>query len=40
VRLNQTGRKLVRSKQRVKVWANASIGGKRVAPVRMTLRRR
>lgn len=40
VRLNKAGRKLVRSKRRVKVWANASIGGTRVAPVRMTLRRR
>jgi hypothetical protein len=40
VRLNQAGRKLVRKQRRVKVWANASIGGKRVAPVRMTLRRR
>jgi hypothetical protein len=40
VRLNKAGRKLVRSKRRVKVWANASVGGKRVAPVRMTLRRR
>jgi hypothetical protein len=40
VLLNKAGGKLLRTKRRVKVWANANIGGKRVAPVRMTLRRR
>ena len=40
VRLNQAGRKLVRKKRRAKVWANATIGGMRIAPARMTLRRR
>jgi len=40
IRLNQAGRKLVRSKRRAKVWANATVGGMRIKPARMTLRRR
>jgi len=40
IRLNQAGHKLVRSKRRAKVWANATVGGMRIKPARMTLRRR
>jgi hypothetical protein len=40
IRLSKAGRKLVRKKRRTKVWANATVGGMRIAPARMTLRRR
>jgi hypothetical protein len=40
IRLNKAGRKLVRSKRRAKVWANATVGGMKIKPARMTLRRR
>ena len=40
IRLNTAGRKLVRKKRRVNVWANATAGGMRIKPARMTLRRR
>ena len=40
IRLNHAGRRLVRKRRRTKVWANATIGGMRIAPARMTLRRR
>ncbi len=39
IRLNTAGRKLVRKKRRVNVWANATVGGMRIKPARMTLRR-
>jgi hypothetical protein len=38
IRLNRAGRRLMRSKRRPKVWANATIGGRPTA-VRVTLRR-
>jgi hypothetical protein len=39
VRLSRAGRRLMRGRRRAKVWANATIGGTRVPPVRLTLRR-
>jgi hypothetical protein len=39
VRLSRAGRRLMRGRRRARVWAHATIGGKRVAPVRLTLRR-
>jgi hypothetical protein len=39
VRLSPAGRRLMRSKRRAKVWANATIGGRRAPAVRLTLRR-
>jgi hypothetical protein len=39
VRLSKAGRRLVRAHRRAKVWMNATVGGTRIAPTRLTLRR-
>jgi hypothetical protein len=39
VRLSKAGRRLVRAHRRAKVWMNATVGGARIAPTRLTLRR-
>jgi hypothetical protein len=39
VRLSKAGRRLVRAHRRTKVWLNATVGGKRLAATRLTLKR-